>query len=151
MDKAFQSSVTTTKLQVAVVGFSLTWLLAANLVGTLLACLLLWPQLNHWIQPFTYGRWIPLHLDWQLYGWCSLPLLGILCLRFLQHDLKGFQKTVICFTLWSAGLLFGGSRWLSGDVSGKIFLNWNGTTGLIFALAQLAIWSYLAGGWPSAL
>lgn len=147
MDKSSQSSATTNNLQIAVVGFSLSWLLAANLVGTLLACLLLWPQLNSWIQPFTYGRWIPLHLDWQLYGWCSLPLLGILCLRFLQHDLKGYQKTVICFTLWSAALLFAGSRWLSGDVSGKVFLNWNGTNGLIFALAQLAIWSYLAAGW----
>lgn len=45
---------------------ALAWLAAANAVGVLLAALLLWPQLNRALAPFTYGRWMPLHLDWQL-------------------------------------------------------------------------------------
>jgi cytochrome c oxidase cbb3-type subunit I len=122
-------------------------LLLANLVGLMLAALLLWPQLNRVLQPFTYGRWMPLHLDWQLYGWCSLPLLGLLCSRFLDHDKQGGRTTILCFSLWTVGLLFGGVRWLSGDVSGKIFLNWVGLSGIVFALAQLGIWSFLATGW----
>jgi cytochrome c oxidase cbb3-type subunit 1 len=30
------------------------------------------------MSPFTYGRWMPVHLNGQLYGWCSVPLLGLL-------------------------------------------------------------------------
>src|SRR3954462_8103478 len=63
-------------LQTWVAAHSLAWLVAANMVGVLLAAMVLWPGINEWIAPLTYGRWIPLHLDWQLYGWCALPLVG---------------------------------------------------------------------------
>ncbi len=65
------------RVATAVCRHNLGWLVAANLVGLLLAVLLLWPGLNDLLAPLTYGRWVPLHLDWQLYDWCSLPLVGV--------------------------------------------------------------------------
>ncbi len=135
---------TSSRIQIATTGFSLAWLFMANLVGLLLASLLLWPELNRFISPLTYGRWIPLHLDWQLYGWCFLPLLGLICTHFFDHQSKGSQSVILCLSLWSLGLLFGGYTWLSGGATGKVFLNWNTSSGLVFTLAQLTIWSLLA-------
>ena len=42
-----------------VVWHGVAWLLIANLVGLLLATLLLFPGLNHWLGELTYGRWMP--------------------------------------------------------------------------------------------
>ena len=42
--------------------------------------LLVHPQLGDALGEYTYGRWAALHLNWQLYGWCSLPLVGVLLL-----------------------------------------------------------------------
>ena len=36
------------------------------------------PGLNHWLGEWTYGRWIMVHMNLELYGWCSLPLVGFL-------------------------------------------------------------------------
>lgn len=74
------------RVATAVRRHSLGWLVAANLVGLLLAVFLLWPGLNDLLAPLTYGRWVPLHLDWQLYGWCSLPLVGVLFHYYLPED-----------------------------------------------------------------
>lgn len=134
-------------IQVSVTGTSLGWLLAANSVGLLLASLLIWPGLNTFIQPYTYGRWMPLHLDWQLYGWCSLPLLGLLLVQFLGHNSKGAFRSRLCLAAWSIGLLTGGACWLSGRVTGKIFLNWSGVSGIVFAGALFAVWFLLSIGW----
>ena len=38
-----------------------------------LSLLLLWPGLGDLFAPLTYGRWMPLHMNWQLYGWTALP------------------------------------------------------------------------------
>ncbi|MGD2113822.1 MAG: hypothetical protein PVG07_02145, partial [Acidobacteriota bacterium] len=57
---------------------SLGWLAAGNLVGLLLATLLLAPGAGSALAPLTYGRWMPVHWNAQLYGWLALPLVGLL-------------------------------------------------------------------------
>lgn len=147
----YEDSSISASIQIVTTGFSLAWLFAANLVGLLLAAFLLWPELNGLLQPLTYGRWIPLHLDWQLYGWSFIPLLGLICMRFFDHQKRGAQSIGLCIGLWSFGLLAGGYTWLSGGATGKVFLNWNETSGFIFTTAQLIIWSLLAIAWYERL
>src|ERR1035441_11035060 len=57
---------------------SLFWLVFSNAVGVLIATLLLVPSLNSVLGEWTYGRWLPFHLNLELYGWCSLPLVAFL-------------------------------------------------------------------------
>lgn len=130
--------------------FSLFWLVMANLVGVLLAVLLIWPDANTWMSPFSYGRWIPLHLDWQLYGWCSLPLLGLIHIHFLGGKGSAVYWTWISFALWSSGLIAGGVIWLNGGSTGKLFLDWSGPAGYPFIAALMSIWAILAYFWLRA-
>jgi len=124
---------------------SLGWLAAANAVGVLLATLLLWPGLNPPLAPFTYGRWMPLHLDWQLYGWCTLPLIGALFAWFLApQDDKSAAHARWSLRAWSVVLVLGGLAWLAGSTSGKLFLDWHGWTRSLLPLAMLALWAALA-------
>ena len=125
---------------------ALGWLVAANGVGVLLAALLLWPAANSLLAPLTYGRWVPLHLDWQLYGWCSLPLIGGLIAGVsggqpTPADGKNFRFVL---RLWSAALLLGGVSWLGGTVSGKLYLDWAGWARPLLPLAMGALWAALA-------
>jgi cytochrome c oxidase cbb3-type subunit 1 len=121
--------------------------MAANGIGILLATLLIWPQGNALLAPYTYGRWMPLHMDWQLYGWCSLPLLGLTLLKFLKDDKSGGQSTLLVFSLWSFSLLIGGVNWLWGHATGKLFLNWDGFPGAVLTGTILVIWTILLFGW----
>ena len=50
----------------------------ANAVGVLIAILLLVPGLNRQLGEWTYGRWMMVHMNLELYGWTSLPLVGFL-------------------------------------------------------------------------
>ncbi len=119
---------------------SLAWLVAANAVGVLLAVLLLWPGLNDPLAPLTYGRWVPLHLDWQLYGWCALPLVGALCAYFMPDDNRAVTNARLALWMWSAGLLFGGASWLGGNVGGKLFLDWAGANRDFWAFVGFVLW-----------
>ncbi|MFI5335757.1 MAG: hypothetical protein ACHQ5A_03185, partial [Opitutales bacterium] len=126
---------------------SLGWLVAANFVGALLAVLLLWPEANSLLAPFTYGRWVPLHLDWQLYGWCSLPLTGVLMAAVAggpEHPATSCSFR-LSLRIWSVTLLLGGFSWLGGTVSGKLFLDWAGWARPLLPLAMAALWFALAG------
>jgi cytochrome c oxidase cbb3-type subunit 1 len=124
---------------------ALAWLAAANAVGVLLAALLLWPQLNRALAPFTYGRWMPLHLDWQLYGWCSLPLIGALLAWMLApDDPAGVGPARWALRAWSIALAAGGVSWLGGVTSGKLFLDWSGWARPLLPVAMTALWSVLA-------
>ena len=123
---------------------ALGWLVAGNLTGLWLAALLLWPRLNDFTAPLTYGRWMPLHLDWQLYGWCALPLVGALLHYFLRPDAAGAKAGRVALGLWSAGLGFGGLMWLGGTSSGKLFLEWAGPARIVWPLALLGVWLVLA-------
>lgn len=122
---------------------SLAWLVAGNAVGVLLAVLLLLPELNDLLSPFTYGRWVPLHLDWQLYGWCALPLIGVLCHYYLPDDERAATTARLSVWVWSAGLLFGGISWLRGNVGGKLFLDWVGDDLNFWVFAGLVLWAGL--------
>lgn len=125
---------------------ALGWLVAANAVGVLLAALLVWPELNGLLAPLTYGRWVPLHLDWQLYGWCALPLVGALgawCVA--QKDERGARWFAGALTAWSAALALGGLSWLGGVTSGKVFLEWSGWARPLLPAAMVVLWGALAG------
>ncbi len=129
------------RLQCMTAMYSLLWLLSANLVGLWLAAVLLWPQLGQLAGEFTYGRWMPLHMDWQLYGWCALPLVGLLMGYFLNED--DGSDAHLGFILWSLALGVGGVLSLHGVVSGKLFLNWAGLGRIAFPVAQLVLWAIL--------
>jgi len=122
---------------------SLAWLVFANAVGVLLAILLLVPSLNRLLGEWTYGRWMPVHMNLQLYGWCSLPLVA-----FLFHAYRADRPPVAAWCraalwLWSAGLAIGSISWLTGHSSGKLFLDWIGLPRIFFPLALVGLWLVL--------
>jgi cytochrome c oxidase cbb3-type subunit I len=129
------------------------WLLLANVVGLLLATELLWPTVGDLLAPLTYGRWMPLHLNWQLYGWCALPLVGALMAGFLPQALAPVvtRQVRVVLGLWSFALALGGVSWLAGVTSGKLFLDWYGWARPLLPLAMIALWTLLAAhlwwGW----
>ncbi len=123
---------------------SLAWLAAANLVGVLLATLLLFPGLNNWLGEWTYGRWMPVHINLQLYGWCSLPLAALL-MKVYQVDLEPVARwSRAAFWAWSAALTVGSLSWLTGHSSGKLFLDWTGYARVFFPTAIALLWLLLA-------
>jgi cytochrome c oxidase cbb3-type subunit 1 len=132
----------------------LFWLVIANAVGVLIAILLLFPALNRFLGEWTYGRWIMVHINLELYGWSSLPLAGFL-LKVYGADREPFVQW--CRPVlwgWSAALVVGAYSWLNGHSSGKLFLDWSGTARIFFPLAMIALWLLLAlsftRGWKSA-
>jgi len=146
----------------AVARHALGWLVAANAVGLLLAAFLLWPDLNGGLAPLTYGRWVPLHLDWQLYGWCALPLVGgLLAWCGDVRDPAAVRHTRLALGAWSLALAAGGVAWLGGVASGKMFLEWHGWARPLLPVAMWLLWAVLAvhvwrrrreltaGGWAS--
>ena len=62
----------------AAVRHALAWLVFGNAIGVMIAFLLLVPGLNTWLGEWTYGRWMMVHMNTALFGWCSLPMLGLL-------------------------------------------------------------------------
>lgn len=123
---------------------ALGWLVAANLVGVWLAAVLLWPALAGITGPWGYGRWMPLHLNWQLYGWCSLPIVGALVAWFVRDDRVGRLHVRVALGAWSLALGLGGVSWLTGVTSGKLFLDWHGWARPLLPLAMMVLWSVLA-------
>lgn len=124
---------------------SLGWLVVANLVGVWMAVVLVWPRLGEWLGPLSYGRWVPVHLNAQLYGWCSLPLVGALLVACLvpQHPAAvRHARTVLA--IWSLVLAGGAATWLSGQTSGKLFLDWSGWNRVALGLAMCGLWTVLA-------
>ena len=130
---------------------SLFWLVFSNVVGVLIATLLLIPKLNIVLGEWTYGRWLPVHLNLQLYGWCSLPLVAFLFKVYgADRDLVDVWCRPVLW-VWSAALGVGGLTWLSGHSSGKLFLDWTGYSRVLFPLALTTMWCLLAfslvSGW----
>jgi cytochrome c oxidase cbb3-type subunit 1 len=122
---------------------SLLWLVVANAVGCLLAAMLLFPQLNTPLAPWTYGRWMPVHLNLQLYGWCSLPLVAFLFRVYGADRGRAAAWASPTLWIWSAALAIGSVSWLTGHSSGKLFLDWSGYPRVLFPLAMLALWALL--------
>ncbi|MCB1050220.1 MAG: hypothetical protein H6510_13635 [Acidobacteria bacterium] len=116
---------------------ALVWLVAANFFGIVLAIQLLWPEIQ-WPTWFSYGRVMPVHMNGQLYGWLALPLIALLLdwtLPSPSH--KAFQPLLL---LWSAVLGWAAIAWLSGRVSGKLFLDWTPPWALTFAFVIYVFW-----------
>jgi cytochrome c oxidase cbb3-type subunit 1 len=124
---------------------ALGWLVAGNLVGLYLSLLLLFPSLQ--VSPWTYGRWVPVHLNLQLFGWTSLPLIAWLFSLFEIDKTRHAAWGNAAVTAWSAALAVGALHWLGGITSGKIFLDWS--HGALWALtaAQVMVWCVLAAAW----
>lgn len=132
------------RVMAAVAWHSLLWLVVANSVGVLLAAMLLVPGIDALFGEATYGRWMPVHLNLQLYGWCSLPLVGFLFGIYGVHRRSTFQWVAPVLCLWSVSLAVGATTWLSGHSSGKLFLDWTGYARVLFPLALLCLWGLLA-------
>jgi len=116
----------------------LFWLVVANAVGVLIAVLLLFPSLSTQLGECTYGRWIMVHMNLELYGWTSVPLVG-----FLFHVYGADRGATAPWSrpilwAWSAALAVGVLTWLSGQSSGKLFLDWSGYARVLFPAALLA-------------
>ncbi|MDA0765280.1 MAG: hypothetical protein O3A92_00450 [Verrucomicrobia bacterium] len=123
------------------------WLVAANAVGFLLALLLVAPTGGGLLGTWTYGRWMPLHLNLHLFGWTSLPLVAWL-FRLYGVDAIGLTSWgLTAIWAWSAALLAGSLAWLDGQTSGKIFLDWSGRSLGFFLGAMVLLWGVLAAAW----
>ena len=125
------------------VWLSLVWLALGNAIGVMIAILLLWPGLNSWLGEWTYGRWMMVHMNVLLYGWCGLPMLGFL---FKAYGADRGPIAIWCrpvVWLWSGALVAGSFSWLSGQSSGKLFLDWSGFSRVLFPLAMGALWILL--------
>ena len=128
---------------------SLGWLVLGNAIGVMIAVLLLVPGLNAWLGEWTYGRWMMVHMNTALYGWCSLPMVAFL-FKVYGADrglLAAWCRPVVW--LWSVALVLGSISWLSGNSSGKLFLDWSGYARFLFPMAMLALWLLLAAAFTS--
>ena len=124
---------------------SLLWLVIANAIGVMIAVLLLVPRLNDLLGEWTYGRWMMVHMNLELYGWTALPLLGFL---FAAYGVDRGLAAKWCrpvLWVWSMALGVGASSWLSGHSSGKLFLDWSGYARVLFPSALIALWVLLLG------
>jgi cytochrome c oxidase cbb3-type subunit 1 len=91
------------------------------------------------------------HMNLELYGWASLPLVGFL-FRVYGADrgpTANWCRPVLW--VWSASLGVGVLSWLSGNSSGKLFLDWSGYARVLFPGALLVLWLLLVfalvGSW----
>ena len=129
---------------------SLGWLFAANLIGVWLAVCLLSPSAGAWLRDWSYGRWMPVHLNFQLYGWMALPLVAW-AMRIYRAD-RGWIAvwSRAALTLWSLALTIGAFSWLQGSSSGKLFLDWSGFARIFFPLVILFLWCVLVVSYARA-
>lgn len=126
---------------------ALGWLVFGNAVGLYLSILLLDPswQLAEW----TYGRWIPVHLNVQLFGWTALPLVAWLISIYEVDRSKYADWGRAAVWGWTGALAIGVFHWLGGVSSGKIFLDWKGGALWGFSAAQVVLWCVLAAAWKA--
>ena len=126
---------------------ALGWLVMGNAVGLWLSLLLLKPewQLGQW----TYGRWVPVHLNVQLYGWTALPLVAWLFSMYEVNRSKAAAWAPAAVWAWTAALAIGAMQWLKGVTGGKIFLDWKGAALWAFVAALVLLWVVLAVAWKN--
>jgi cytochrome c oxidase cbb3-type subunit 1 len=86
-----------------------------------------------------------LHLNWQLYGWCALPLVGALLAGCLAWENRAAAHHArLALAGWSLALVLGGVAWLGGVTSGKLFLDWAGWARPLLGVAMALLWTVLA-------
>jgi cytochrome c oxidase cbb3-type subunit 1 len=124
---------------------ALGWLVFGNAAGLYLSLLLLFPNLQ--LAQWTYGRWVPVHLNVQLYGWTSLPLVAWLFSIYQVDSSKAREWAPAAVWAWTAALALGVFHWLGGATSGKIFLDWKDGALWGFVAAQVLLWGVLAAAW----
>ena len=129
----------------------MAWLLIANLIGVWLAFLLLVPSAGGALGSWSYGRWMPVHLNLQLYGWISLPLVAWLFRIYHANSGALARWSRAALVLWSLALTIGSWQWLQGASSGKLFLDWTGYSRVYFPVAILFLWGVLAAGYVRGL
>ncbi len=122
---------------------SLLWLVVANAIGVGIAVLLLFPGLNRLLGEWTYGRWIIVHMNLELYGWTSLPLVGFVFHVYRADRGASAKWCRPILWVWSVALAVGVLSWLSGHSSGKLFLDWSGYARVLFPLALIVLWLHL--------
>lgn len=139
-----RESITSRRVMASAAWHSLLWLVVANCIGVLLAAMLLMPRINTLMGEWTYGRWMPVHMNLQLYGWCSLPLVAFLFTVYgvQRKPIARWASPFLC--LWSIALAVGALTWLNGHSSGKLFLDWTGYSRILFPLALFSLWALLA-------
>jgi cytochrome c oxidase cbb3-type subunit 1 len=83
-------------------------------------------------------------MNLQLYGWCSLPLVGFLfgVYGVGREPVARWASSILW--LWSIALGVGAFTWLNGHSSGKLFLDWTGYSRVLFPIALLCLWGLLA-------
>jgi cytochrome c oxidase cbb3-type subunit 1 len=126
---------------------ALGWLVLGNVVGLYLSLLLLKPDWQ--LGVLTYGRWVPVHLNVQLYGWTALPLVAWLFSIYEVDRSKAASWAPAAVWGWTAALAIGVMRWLDADTSGKIFLDWKNGALWAFVIAMVMLWLVLAAAWKS--
>lgn len=124
---------------------ALGWLVIGNCVGLYLSLLLLFPAMQ--MGFLTYGRWVPVHLNVQLYGWTALPLVAWLFTIYDVGRSKAAAWTGTAVWAWTAALALGVLNWLGGVTSGKIFLDWKDSALWGFVVALVVLWFVLAVAW----
>jgi len=134
-------------IEMSAVSHGLFWMGVSNAVGVWLALLLLVPGLNAWAGEWTYGRWMPVHLNLHLYGWTSLPLLAWLFRLYRLDATRAGRHARGTVWVWSLALAVGAVSWLGGTSSGKVFLDWSGFSRVLLTVAMLVLWGVLAWGW----
>jgi cytochrome c oxidase cbb3-type subunit 1 len=130
---------------------SLLWLVIANAIGVMIAALLLIPRLNSLLGEWTYGRWIMVHMNLELYGWTAFPLLGFLFAIYGADHGSAAKWCRPVLWVWSTALGVGAFSWLSGHSSGKLFLDWSGYARVLFPATLIALWVLLLGALISNL
>ncbi|MEO5917053.1 MAG: hypothetical protein ABIS50_22685 [Luteolibacter sp.] len=121
------------------------WLVAGNAVGLYLSLLLLKPEWQ--LGALTYGRWVPVHLNVQLYGWTALPLVAWLFSMYEVNQSKFAAWAPAAVWAWTAALVMGAIHWLNGETGGKIFLDWKDGALWAFVLALVVLWMVLTISW----
>jgi cytochrome c oxidase cbb3-type subunit 1 len=125
---------------------ALFWLTVANAVGVLIGFLLILPALNTLLGELTYGRWMMVHMNLELYGWTSLLLVAFL---FKAYGAESGEAAKWCRPLlwaWSAALGIGSISWLMGHSTGKLFLDWSGYACAFFTCMLFGLWMVLLFG-----
>lgn len=122
---------------------ALFWLALAAVIGVVLAAQLIWPGWSIGAG-LTYGKLMPLHTNFNLFGWCGLGLVGLLFAMYPKTMAAEMGPAVrIWIWLWSGALGLGGLSWLTGHSTGKIFLDWTGLSKWFFLVIMVGLWLIL--------
>jgi cytochrome c oxidase cbb3-type subunit I len=124
---------------------ALGWLVFGNIVGLYLSFLLL--DSSFQLGALTYGRWVPVHLNVQLYGWTALPLVGWLFVIYEVAQSRVAAWAPAAVWAWTAALAMGAHHWITGTTGGKIFLDWKDGALWAFVVALVILWLVLVMAW----